>query len=56
MPIASQPNVVGDAHGRDVHLALLQHLRVCELGVFVGADDEFDAALVEPRTHLLRLF
>src|SRR5208282_971535 len=45
-----------DAHSRDVHLALFQDLSVREVGVRVRASDESHATLVEPRTHLLRLF
>ena len=40
--------VVGDPHGGDVHLALLEDLRVGEIGLVLGAGVEFHAAVFDP--------
>ena len=47
--------LVGDAQGGDVHLALLEDLRVGEVGLLVGAGDEGDAAAYRARRGLCRL-
>ena len=47
--------VVGDAHGSDVHLALLQDLVVGQVRVRVGAGHEGHTALIQPTAHRLGL-
>ena len=46
--------VVGDAQRGDVHLALLEDLRVGQIGLRVAAGAELHAFAVEPGAHLLR--
>ena len=46
--------VIGDAQGGDVHLALLENLRIGQVGLFGGAGDEGHAALIEPGADFRR--
>ena len=47
--------LIGDAHSRDVHPALLDYLAVCQLGFGIGPCLKPHAAGVQPGAHALRL-